>query len=235
VQNIAAPAADQPLLLTLLIALGGSVIGGGFTLLGGWLNARLNREKDKVERDARWNREDEQRRYADHRELMIDVAEVVEAQKSWLNLVDYGFEHDDKAPLSAHKFQLSGRIRLFGSPALNFAWQEFMERIHYVEGEMLVGNIHLDPATNRTDLDDQNACPDARLHGDVVLALAGILLVEPGSVSHFDLLMMEVEQMREAINDARYVAMRDKWLEQAQLKNSFWETLKEPSRPLTQT
>ena len=226
-QIVAAAAADQSLPLTLLVAFGGSLIGGLFTLVGGWFTARSNQKKDKIEREARWEREDDQRRYADRRQLLIDVAEAVEARKSWLYMVDYGLKHDDTAPLVAPKFQLGARIKLFGSQALNYAWQEFLDRIHYVEMEIDLGNIHEELALGRAELDDQTACPNAQVHGDVVLALTGILMIDPGRVSHFELLMLEVENLRQAANDARYAEMRDKWLEKARLKNSFWEILKD--------
>ena len=224
--QIAAPAVDQPLTLTLLIALGGSLIGGLFTLAGGWLNARLNRTKDKIERDARWEREDKQRIYTERRQLLIDVAEAVEARKSWLDMIDYGLRHDEAAPLVAPQFQLGARVKLFGSLALNLAWHEFIDHVQAVEMEINLGNMHEGIDTNRTELDNQNACPDAQLHGDVVLALTGILMVDAGSVSHFDLLMMEVESLRAASSDARYAKMRDRWLEKARMKNSPWEMLK---------
>jgi hypothetical protein len=156
---------------------------------------------------------------------LIDVAEAVEARKSWLYMVDYGLKHDDTAPLAAPKYQLDARIRLFGSPALNYAWDEFLDRVHYVEMEINLGNMHEDPSLGRAELNDQNACPNAQVHGDVVLALTGVLMIDPGSVSHFDLLMLEVETLRAAANDARYAELRDRWLEKARLKNSFWEIL----------
>lgn len=215
---------QQPLWITLLVAALGALVGGLFSLCGVWLTARSNRIKEGAERTARWDREDQQKIVDDRRQLIIDIAESVEERQSWVRSVDYGFKHDGAASLVAPKFQTRARIKIFGSAPLNRLWDMMDEYLKAMESEMLLGNVHADFETNRTELDNQHLAPAAKFYGDV-LVLALRMMMETGLEKiEVDTLLKKVAGLRGINKDERYRKELDAWVGHVNNPESVWRT-----------